>query len=116
MLSARRFVGMPIFYSFCAQLTFAGGPPFKFATEDGNQSVTFGFLAQPQFESLENATGTDSANNLFFRRLGFIAGGKLTSKLSYFVESDAANLGKKAPNGDKINDWYLQDAFGTFAF
>jgi hypothetical protein len=110
------FACFGIILSYCTQFAYASGPPWKFATNDGNTSVTFGFLAQPQFESLENAAGTEFSNNLFFRRLRFIAGGKLTSKLSYFVESDTANLGKKAPNGDRINDWYLQDAYMSYAF
>jgi hypothetical protein len=105
-----------IILAYCMQVAYASGPPWKFSTNDGNTSITFGFLAQPQFESLENATGTDFSNDLFFRRLRFIAGGKITSKLSYFVESDTANLGKKAPNGERINEWYLQDAYASYAF
>jgi hypothetical protein len=83
---------------------------------DGKTSVSLGFLAQPQFESLENTAGTDSSNNLFLRRFRFIAGGKITSKLSFFVESDNPNLGKKAANGDRINDFFLQDAYVNYSF
>jgi hypothetical protein len=100
----------------CMQPLYAASPPWKFSTNKGNTSVSFGFLAQPQFESLENAAGTDNLNSLFLRRVRFIAGGKLTSKLSYFVESDNANLGKKAADGKRINEFYLQDAYVNYAF
>ena len=100
----------------CLQPVYASGPPWKLTLNEGKTSISFGFLAQPQFESLENASATDSTNNLFFRRLRFIAGGKITSKLSFFVESDNANLGKKAANGERINDFFLQDAYVGYAF
>ena len=116
MRKMRYVLCLGIFFAYCVQPIYASGPPWKFSTNEGNTSVSFGFLAQPQFESLENAAATDSSENLFFRRLRFIAGGKLTSKLSYFVESDAPNLGKKAANGDRIHEFFLQDAFMTYAF
>jgi hypothetical protein len=100
----------------CLPSVFGGGPPWKFSMDEGKTSVSFGFLAQPQFESLENTAGTDHANSLFLRRFRFIAGGKIHSKLSYFIESDNANLGKKAANGQRTNDFYLQDAYASYAF
>jgi hypothetical protein len=100
----------------CIRFIYASGPPWKFATKDKNTSVTFGFLAQPQFESLENPAGTESLNNIFLRRFRLIAGGKLTSKLSYFIESDAPNLGKEGFNGKRTADIFLQDAYLNYAF
>jgi hypothetical protein len=93
----------------------ASGPPWKFSMKEGRTAVSFGFLAQPQVESID-AAGKDTANNIFFRRLRFIAGGKLTSKLSFFVESDNPNVGKKADNGERVNDFFLQDAYVNYAF
>jgi len=101
---------------YCLQPVFASGPPWKFTAKDNKASVTFGFLLQPQFEWLENAAATDSDSNLFFRRIRFMAGGKIGPKLSYFVESDNPNLGKKAANGERINDFFLQDAYVNYAF
>jgi hypothetical protein len=102
---------------FCIQPAFAQQPPWKFATKDGNTSVTFGFLAQPQFESIEyaNAVGKNN-NNVFMRRFRFIAGGKLTKKLSYFIESDSTNLGKKNNDGTRNAEIFLQDAYVSYAF
>ena len=100
----------------CARPIHAEGPPWKFTLNEGKTSVSFGFLLQPQFESLENTAGTDSSEDVFFRRIRFIAGGKINSKLSFFVESDNPNLGKKAANGERINEFFLQDAYVGYAF
>ncbi len=110
------FLCAGIFYLCCMKPIYAAGPPWKFAANEGNTSVSFGFLAQPQFESLDNAAGTEMANNLFFRRLRFLAGGKISSKLSYFIESDNPNLGKEGADGKRINDFFLQDAYVSYAF
>jgi hypothetical protein len=108
------FVGIMVAY--CVQSICAGGPPWTFSTNKGNTSVKFGFLFQPQFESLENTAGTDSLNNLFLRRFRFIAGGKLSSKLSYFIESDSPNLGKKGFDNNRVSDFFVQDAYLNYAF
>jgi hypothetical protein len=114
-----------VFYLFCAailffccvQATHAAGPPWKFSANDGNTSVTFGFLAQPQFESIEDTPATgENLNNVFLRRFRFIAGGKLTSKLSYFIESDSPNLGKKGFDGTSNPEIFLQDAYVNYTF
>jgi hypothetical protein len=105
-----------LLFASCVQPVCASGPPWKFTMAEGKTSVSFGFLAQPQFESQENAAGTDSANNLFFRRLRLIAGGKIYSKLSFFIESDSPNLGKEGTDGKRTADIFLQDAFCTYAF
>jgi hypothetical protein len=123
MRNVRYFIFWGIFSIFCLQSLCAAdapqsfAPPWKFKTADGKESVTFGFLAQPQFESMQNASGNGSLNNIFFRRLRFIAGGKLGPKLSFFVESDAANLGKQSvADGPRMHDFFLQDAYFTYAF
>jgi hypothetical protein len=116
MRTVRLFLGLGILSVCCLQPMFAAGPPWKFKLFDDKAAVTFGFLAQPQFEALENATATRYDNNLYLRRFRFIAGGKIGKKISFFVESDNANLGKKAPNGDRINYFYLQDAYVSYAF
>lgn len=94
----------------------ASEPPWKFTLDEGKTSVSFGFLAQPQFESLENASGTDSLENIHLRRFRFIAGGKIHSKLSFFIESDAPNLGKKGTDGKRNAEIFLQDAYVNYAF
>lgn len=101
----------------CLQPVFAQSPPWKFVANDGNTSVTFGFLAQPQFESIENSNAVGKNNNsVFLRRFRFIAGGKITSKMSYFIESDSPNLGKKMADGTHTAEIFLQDAYVNYSF
>jgi hypothetical protein len=108
---------LTILLPYCINPVYAEGPPWKFSTKDKDTSITFGFLAQPQYESIENTTGTgDNLDNVFFRRLRLLAGGKLTKKLSYFVESDVPNLGKKGFDGKRNPDIFLQDAYVNYAF
>ncbi|MBN1571328.1 MAG: hypothetical protein JXA73_26065 [Acidobacteria bacterium] len=116
MRNLRLLICIGTFAACCIQSIYASGPPWKYSTHEGQTSISFGFLMQPQFESLENAAGTDSDNNLFLRRFRFLAGGKIKSKFSYFIESDNANLGKKAANGERINEFFLQDAYVSYAF
>jgi hypothetical protein len=112
----RLLICLGVISFFGLRSTYAEGPPWKLKLNERAFNVSFGFLAQPQFESLENAKATDHDNNLFFRRIRFLAGGKITSKLSFFVESDNPNLGKKAANGKRINEFFLQDAYVSYAF
>ncbi len=116
MRNMRLLLCAGILFFSCIQVLYASGPPWKFTLNEGKAAVSIGFLAQPQFESLENAAGADSSNSLFFRRLRFMAGGKIGSKFSFFVESDNPNLGKKGPDGERINDFFLQDAYVNYAF
>ena len=82
----------------------------------GDTSIKFGFLVQGRAESLE--TGDVTAENLFFRRLRLLAGGKLTDRLTFFFETDSPNLGKgEGPNGTKnASDIFIQDFVLTYRF
>jgi len=81
---------------------------WQIQTEDGTSSIKFGFLVQGRAESLD--IGDDTSQNLFFRRLRLLAGGKLNDKLSFFLETDSPNLGKGDGNGGKnTGDVYIQD-------
>jgi len=86
-------------------------------SKDGNSSIKFGFLVQGWAETYENPDGEDSANNLFFRRLRLIAGGKITPKFTFFMETDSPNLGKNNPDGTKSrSDIYIQDFVLSYKF
>ena len=80
---------------------------------DGS-SIKFGFLMQGQAESVDvnlAGGGQDTSDNLFFRRLRILAGGKINDQWSYFFETDSPNLGKGA-KGE--NDMYIQDFVVTY--
>lgn len=79
-----------------------------------NSSIKFGFLMQGQAESVDvnNTDGSqDTSNNLFFRRLRLLGGGKINDQWSFFFETDSPNLGKGA-KGE--NDIYIQDFVVTY--
>ena len=92
--------------------SFLAGAPvanaqWEFAPTDGS-SIKFGYLAQPTAEFLDS--GSDTSQNLFFRRLRLLAGGKINDKISFFFETDSANLGKGEPDGTKNSgDILMQD-------
>ena len=116
MLNYRCFIHIAIIFLCCLQPLYASGPPWKHIIGKEKASVAFGFLAQPQFEFLDNSNGTGSVKNLFLRRFRFITAGKIGSKLSFFMESDSANLGKKATDGKRTAEIFLQDAYLNYAF
>ena len=117
MKRKRLFKYIGIVCIFCLQSVFAQAPPYHLpliGVED--KTIKFGFLAQTQFESLENATADDYDNNGFFRRLRLMAGSSITDNLSFFLESDSPNLGKELGDGTHRADIYLQDAIVSYAF
>ena len=87
------------------------------ASADGKQTLNLGFLAQPQYEALDNADATHTGENLFFRRLRIIMGGKINDKLSFFFETDTPNLGKGTAAGTKNPSTItIQDFSLTYSF
>ena len=117
MRNSRLFLMMGVVISFCLQPVSAQAPPYKFKMVDSEDTtVKFGFLAQPQVESLENTAGDDYDNTVFFRRLRLMAGGNITDKLSFFIESDSPNLGKELSDGTHTAEIFLQDATVTYSF
>jgi hypothetical protein len=79
--------------------------------------VTFklGVLGQFQADTIEDP-GTDAnTNNLFIRRLRLMFGGQVAQNVTFFVETDAPNLGKTLPTGSNIQPpMILQDAYAEF--
>ncbi len=100
-------------------LLFAAVPAahaqWQIATADGSSSIKFGFLVQGRAELLDDAAGENTEQNLFFRRLRLLAGGKLNDQLSFFMETDSPNLGKAGAGGTKnAGDIYIQDFVVTW--
>lgn len=87
---------------------------WKIDGPDGS-SIKFGFLMQGRAE-YNDVDGGDESKDMYFRRLRILAGGKLTDKLSYFFETDSANLGKRSADGTKSNntDITMQDFVVTW--
>ncbi|MCB1007358.1 MAG: hypothetical protein KDB94_00535 [Acidobacteria bacterium] len=87
---------------------------WEIKTEDGKSSIKFGFLAVMRADQEELANGEDS-QNLYFRRLRILMGGKLGDNWSFFMETDSPNLGKSDASGNKnAGDVYIQDFFVSY--
>lgn len=81
--------------------------------------IKFGYLVQGRLEATDTSDGSDTSKDLYFRRLRLLAGGKLTEKWSFFMETDSPNLGKGTstgkPNGaTRKQDLYIQDFVLTY--
>jgi hypothetical protein len=111
------FICITILLIVSLQVAHAEGPPWRFTSANAQSSVRFGLLAQAQYESMPGPLGTGtSLNHMFLRRFRFLAGGQLSKKFSYFIESDAPNLGKKGLDGRRSAEIFLQDAYVSYAF
>lgn len=107
--------GILAFLALCALLVAPGAfGQWQITSEDGESSIKFGFLAVMRADSEELSNG-DDLENLYFRRLRIMFGGKLAPKWSYFFETDSPNLGKSDADGNKNSgDVYIQDFFVTY--
>jgi hypothetical protein len=89
---------------------------WQIESKDGKASLKFGFLVQPQVETLETADQTATSTNLFVRRFRILLGGNFSEKWSYFFETDSPNIGKANPvTGAKdAGDIFVQDVYVTY--
>lgn len=93
--------------------------PLQIKTD--NSSIKFGFLFQPQYESLGSPTKDGDSQNFFLRRTRFLMAGTLGSDFEFFFETDSANMGKSDATGaktgagmnvqDAVITWKADDAF-----
>jgi hypothetical protein len=98
-------------------LTRAANAQWTVSTPDGKSTLNLGFLSQMQFEELESADASYYQQNLFFRRLRLIAGGRVNDRLSFFLDTDTPNLGKGTSTGSKnASTVALQDFVLTYTF
>jgi predicted porin len=77
-------------------------------------SVRFGFLSQTWADFSQNVRQDSSyAQNIFERRIRFIVGAQIGSKLSFFYETDNPNLGRTGPGFTKTlgSGFITQDAY-----
>jgi len=82
-----------------------------------NDDVNFklGMLGQFQADWLEDPAAGDTTHNLFIRRIRLMFGGQVAKNVTFFVETDAPNLGKVLPGGTNISPAVnVQDAYGEF--
>ena len=80
-----------------------------------NDDVNFrlGVLGQAQADWLEDPPEDDTTQNLFIRRVRLLFGGQVAKNVTFFVETDAPNLGRTLPGGKNISpSMIVQDAYG----
>jgi hypothetical protein len=88
----------------------------------------FGTLIQAWVDELQNATTRGYANNLYLRRIRFIAAGQVAPNITFFIQTDNPNFGKtpKTVGGlgvgqgtfllqDAWVEWKVSDAFALEA-
>jgi Phosphate-selective porin O and P len=90
---------------------------------DGTMSGKFGILGQLTGETLDSSLSSTStlnqhtAQDLYLRRIRFIAGFKLWDKLNVFFDTDSPNVGKSDGLGGKTaTDIFVQDLLVTYTF
>jgi Phosphate-selective porin O and P len=82
-----------------------------------NDDVNFklGVLGQFQADWLGDPAADSTTQNLFVRRIRLLFGGQVAKNVTFFVETDAPNLGKSLGGGKNISPGIiLQDAYGEF--
>lgn len=89
----------------------------EITSKAGSSSVKLGFLVQGRAELTDTADGDDRSQDLYLRRLRLMAGGSVTERLSFFVDTDSPNLGLGNADGSKSSsDIFIQDFVVTYSF
>lgn len=81
--------------------------------EKDDAKLQLGYLLQVQgaFTEDEAPKGDTWGKDFFLRRSRFIVAGNVTKDISFFMETEQANMGK---NGDWSAPFFVQDAFVSF--
>jgi hypothetical protein len=84
-------------------------------TVSDDVNIKLGVLGQFQADWLEDPATDNTTQNLFIRRIRLLFGGQVAKKVTFFVETDAPNLGKVLPTGTNISPAVnVQDAYAEF--
>ena len=82
---------------------------------DDDMNFKLGVLGQFQADTIDNPDDGPNTNNLYVRRLRLMFGGEVTKNISFFVETDAPNLGKTVAGIKDIQpSVMLMDAYAEF--
>jgi Phosphate-selective porin O and P len=94
-------------------------------TVNEDVNIKFGVLGQVQADWLEDPVTDDTTQNLFIRRIRVLVGGQVAKNVTFFVETDAPNLGRTLPGGKNISpavviqdayvEWKVHDVFALDA-
>jgi hypothetical protein len=95
----------------------SAGPARAQIVVNAGDDVNFrlGVLGQFQADTLEDPETNANTSNLFVRRMRLLFGGQVAKNVTFFIETDAPNLGKTLPGGKNIQPaMNLQDAYAEF--
>src|SRR5436190_11809131 len=113
----RRIIVHPYLVAALAFFSAGAGSAHAQVVIKVNEDVNFklGVLGQFQADWLEDPAFDDTMQNLFIRRIRLLFGGQVAKNVTFFVETDAPNLGKTLLTGKNISPGVVvQDAFGEF--
>jgi Phosphate-selective porin O and P len=80
-------------------------------------SLKLGVLGQFQADTISNLDPEPNTHNLFARRIRLLVGGEVAKHVSFFIETDAPNLGKTVSGVKDIQPSVLvQDAYAELRF
>jgi len=102
-----------------AALLIAALPASAQIVVNGDDDVNFklGVLGQFQADTISNPDPEGNTNNLFARRLRLLFGGQVAKNVTFFVETDAPNLGKTVSSVKNIQPpMIVQDAYVEVRF
>jgi Phosphate-selective porin O and P len=104
-----RLVGAVAALLFCVSENASAQAVIKV---DDTINFKIGFLLQPQADWTQDAATGGYQQNLFVRRARLLVGGQLTSKVTFFFETDSPNLGKTVNGTKNISTGFIaQDAY-----
>ncbi len=110
----KNFLGalvLTLFFVFSSPAS-AFGPRLEV---DEHLWIQLGFLGQVQYETVEDAAGTDNdewSNEFFFRRARILAVGSVHEKVKFFFDTDVPNAGKTGADNSLIwNDGIIDLQF-----
>jgi phosphate-selective porin O/P len=84
-------------------------------TVNDDVTLKFGVLGQFWGDAISDPAADSETRNLFVRRIRLITGGQVARKVTFFVETDAANLGRETTTKNITPSVIIQDAFASFA-
>jgi Phosphate-selective porin O and P len=84
-------------------------------TAGDDVSLHLGVLGQFWADAINDPIADRETRNLFVRRIRLITGGQVAKRVTFFVETDAPNLGRTTTGKNISPAVIVQDAFASFA-
>jgi hypothetical protein len=84
-------------------------------TVSDDVNLRFGVLGQFWADAINDPATDSETRNLFVRRLRLITGGQVAKHVSFFIETDAPNLGRTLTAKNITPSVIVQDAFASFS-